>query len=232
MGAINDKPEMWSALTNGASPSGNWGESQLTRSGKWVQNSIRSGAPSSGVCSGDEDDCRASRCCQTLGKTCYQKDEHWASCRDSCTPGINLDDPVEFQTPWSCVPLMQMSTRSACNPSPTPPTPSSPLPTPVPVSNPNPTPSPPSSPLPTPVPVSNPSPTPPPPSSSPNPDDCVQSSEDCTASRCCKDANMQCFEKDEHWAGCKESCTPGGWSGAHLTQSGSWIRESLRKFAG
>ena len=27
---------------------------------------------------------------------------YWASCRESCSPGINPADPPEHQTPWSC----------------------------------------------------------------------------------------------------------------------------------
>lgn len=34
--------------------------------------------------------------------TCFEKNQQWGSCRLTCTPGIDPDDPVEFQTPWSC----------------------------------------------------------------------------------------------------------------------------------
>lgn len=135
--AINDKPELWSALQNGATPSGNWAPNQLTQSGEWIRNSIRSSnsgggdGDGGGGCAGDEDNCRSSRCCATPGKQCFEKDEHWASCRDSCTPGINPNDPPQYQTPWSCVPLsrrLSLRPRRLCSPpAPTP----SPSPTPA-----------------------------------------------------------------------------------------------------
>jgi len=31
-----------------------------------------------------------------------RKDVHWSSCLTSCTPGVHEDDPIEYQTPWSC----------------------------------------------------------------------------------------------------------------------------------
>ncbi len=58
--------------------------------------------PSPSQCSSPEGDCRSTECCQEPGMSCYEKDEYWASCRASCTPGINPNDPPEYQTPWSC----------------------------------------------------------------------------------------------------------------------------------
>mmetsp|Transcript_81310 Transcript_81310/g.164681 ORF Transcript_81310/g.164681 Transcript_81310/m.164681 type:complete len:880 (+) Transcript_81310:58-2697(+) len=37
---------------------------------------------------------------------------------------------------------------------------------------------------------------------------CTAPGEDCRASRCCKDANMQCYEKASFWASCRASCDP------------------------
>jgi hypothetical protein len=53
-------------------------------------------------CADDTSDCRPSRCCQSDGMTCYEKDSTWASCRGSCTPGINPNEPAKYRTPWSC----------------------------------------------------------------------------------------------------------------------------------
>jgi len=39
----------------------------------------------SGVCSNDGDNCAESRCCNKQGSTCYRKNEHWASCNQSCS---------------------------------------------------------------------------------------------------------------------------------------------------
>jgi len=50
-------------------------------------------------------DCRTSKCCSDSGFTCYEKNQWWASCKASCTPGIDQNDPPEHQTPWSCVAL-------------------------------------------------------------------------------------------------------------------------------
>ena len=32
----------------------------------------------------------------------YQKNDYWASCKTSCTEGIDPTDPPEFATPWTC----------------------------------------------------------------------------------------------------------------------------------
>ena len=32
----------------------------------------------------------------------FQKNEHWASCKTSCTAGIDPADPPEYATPWTC----------------------------------------------------------------------------------------------------------------------------------
>lgn len=33
---------------------------------------------------------------------CYEKSKYWAGCKESCTPGIDPNDPPKYQTPWSC----------------------------------------------------------------------------------------------------------------------------------
>eukprot|EP00931_Biecheleriopsis_adriatica_P076641 TRINITY_DN5032_c0_g1_i1.p1 TRINITY_DN5032_c0_g1~~TRINITY_DN5032_c0_g1_i1.p1 ORF type:complete len:1220 (-),score=174.28 TRINITY_DN5032_c0_g1_i1:289-3906(-) len=53
-------------------------------------------------CSAAGEDCQSTSCCSQMGYQCYEKDQYWASCRDSCEPGINPSDPPEYQTPWSC----------------------------------------------------------------------------------------------------------------------------------
>ena len=32
----------------------------------------------------------------------FQKNEYWASCKTSCTAGIDPADPPEYATPWTC----------------------------------------------------------------------------------------------------------------------------------
>jgi len=127
---LSDKNEALAALQPHACERGGWGISDLTEGGRWMRDSLRAHAgaifatpthspkpngggatpsptpaPLGSSCSSDQDDCRASRCCATPGKQCYEKNEYWASCRDSCTPGTNPRDPVEHRTPWSCVRL-------------------------------------------------------------------------------------------------------------------------------
>jgi len=183
-------------------------------------------------------DCRESACCVEPGQRCYEKNSGWASCRSTCEPGsVSPDDPPEFRTPWTCVPL-----EGSPGPSP------SPLP---------PAPTPPSPPPP------SPSPAPPPGDCAPdgedcresgccqdatkkcyvknsawascrtsctpgkvNPDDppefqtpwectvleptpCARDGESCRAVGCCADDSKTCFEKDASWASCLSSCEPG-----------------------
>jgi len=53
-------------------------------------------------CSPAGQNCHASKCCEDASLTCYEKDDYWASCKPSCTPGIDPNDPAEYQTPWTC----------------------------------------------------------------------------------------------------------------------------------
>jgi len=69
-------------------------------------------------CSATGNDCRNTKCCSQAGYYCYEKDQYWASCRQSCTPGINPLDPPEYQSPWTCAPLD--SALPAPTPTPTP----------------------------------------------------------------------------------------------------------------
>merc|ERR1719324_598479 len=47
-------------------------------------------------------DCTKAGCCETPGYKCYQKSKYWASCKASCTPGIDPNDPPKYQQPWDC----------------------------------------------------------------------------------------------------------------------------------
>mmetsp|Transcript_51280 Transcript_51280/g.90199 ORF Transcript_51280/g.90199 Transcript_51280/m.90199 type:complete len:627 (-) Transcript_51280:146-2026(-) len=53
-------------------------------------------------CSGANEDCRSSKCCADSKHQCYGKNEWWAECKPSCTPGIDPKDLPAFQTPWKC----------------------------------------------------------------------------------------------------------------------------------
>lgn len=105
--AVSDKYESCSALQPGASPSGGWInglDNDLTWSGLRVRNYLNYGGPITcdgegfpcvpPLCSDPNDECLSSRCCGDAAYACYQKDEGWAQCMQSCGgPG---------QEDWSC----------------------------------------------------------------------------------------------------------------------------------
>jgi len=114
--AVSDKQEACSALLPGASGEGGWKDCELTKSGHFVRAMLRGEAmpsqlpepcpalttPPPGQCSDSTDDCSETMCCNELGAKCYQKNDYWASCKTSCTEGIDPTDPPEFATPWTC----------------------------------------------------------------------------------------------------------------------------------
>jgi hypothetical protein len=51
-------------------------------------------------CTGQAQDCRSTRCCKRSGQTCFEKNGFWATCMDSCTPGVRPGDADG--EPWSC----------------------------------------------------------------------------------------------------------------------------------
>jgi len=53
-------------------------------------------------CSAPGEDCRSTKCCTDPGEACYEKSKYWGGCKESCTPGIDPNDPPEYQDPWSC----------------------------------------------------------------------------------------------------------------------------------
>jgi len=59
-------------------------------------------SPSHRDCAAAHENCGHLGCCKDQGFTCYEKDVHWAGCRDSCTPGLHHHDPPNHRTPWSC----------------------------------------------------------------------------------------------------------------------------------
>mmetsp|Transcript_37378 Transcript_37378/g.106051 ORF Transcript_37378/g.106051 Transcript_37378/m.106051 type:complete len:646 (+) Transcript_37378:40-1977(+) len=52
-------------------------------------------------CAGSGASCLKSSCCKDAGMQCYGKDDYWAQCMVSCTPGPNVQDQVN-PTPWAC----------------------------------------------------------------------------------------------------------------------------------
>merc|ERR1719235_2815459 len=58
--------------------------------------------PPAGPCSEPGENCLETKCCVEPGQGCYEKSKYWASCKDSCTPGIDPNDPPKYQDPWTC----------------------------------------------------------------------------------------------------------------------------------
>jgi len=52
-------------------------------------------------CSKTGENCAESECCRESGHQCYQKDDYWSQCMETCTPGPNPADQSS-PMPWSC----------------------------------------------------------------------------------------------------------------------------------
>jgi len=83
--------------------------------GEWTCNEIGSrtpgdAAPASGkvgawvpkTCAWGSDDCLKSRCCISMNQRCFEKNDDFAMCKETCIPGRDLEDNNET---WSCTPL-------------------------------------------------------------------------------------------------------------------------------
>ncbi|CAK0824592.1 unnamed protein product [Prorocentrum cordatum] len=64
---------------------------------------LQDGAGSTGVCTAAGKDCTKTKCCVNQSMRCFEKNEHWAGCRTSCSPGIFLEDPPQHRTRWNCL---------------------------------------------------------------------------------------------------------------------------------
>mmetsp|Transcript_18125 Transcript_18125/g.34188 ORF Transcript_18125/g.34188 Transcript_18125/m.34188 type:complete len:411 (+) Transcript_18125:2-1234(+) len=143
--------------------------SRTTTSGGFLSPSTTTRSAGNGHCSDFEQDCRETKCCASSSMRCYKKDEYWAGCLWSCSPGqVRQEDPQQFQTPWSCDVLGTPLTTTL------PPTTTTPVTTQT-------------------VAI----------------DHCADQGVDCRSAGCCKSPGMQCYEKDNWWGQCLESCTPG-----------------------
>ncbi|CAJ1368235.1 unnamed protein product [Effrenium voratum] len=114
--AVSDKQEACSALLPGASGQGGWEDCELTESGHFVRSMLRKEeeelplpepcprltTPPPGMCVDATEDCSEKKCCNEIGHKCFQKNEYWAACKSSCTPGIDPMDPPEWAAPWTC----------------------------------------------------------------------------------------------------------------------------------
>lgn len=60
------------------------------------------------------DNCYYSHSCQDKKNKCFKKSDAslWASCKASCTAGINMDDPAAAREPWTCEELVHVALPS------------------------------------------------------------------------------------------------------------------------
>lgn len=73
---------------------------------KFIWEPVPDGVPERDHCSPHAPhDCSETKCCKDPHRVCFQKNEHFADCRESCVQGIHHNDPKEHQTAWSCKPL-------------------------------------------------------------------------------------------------------------------------------
>jgi len=78
-------------------------------------------APAPTTCSVSGSNCRSTKCCADPTMKCYEKDAHWASCRESCVPGtLNPADPPAYRTPWTCKLLHDGNGGGGTSPAPAP----------------------------------------------------------------------------------------------------------------
>jgi len=107
-------------------------------------------------CAADfSENCAEKKCCQGVGMQCFQKNEGWAACKPSCTPGPDLME--SNSDPWTCEGLGPKKLGAAPW-------------------------------------VKT---------------KCSATGDDCSKTSCCQDAGLQCYEQNEFWAQCKETCKPG-----------------------
>jgi hypothetical protein len=56
---------------------------------------------------GDPGTCPSNAClrspnCCSAGLTCFEKDQFFAQCMETCKPGVSPNDPPQYRTPWTC----------------------------------------------------------------------------------------------------------------------------------
>jgi hypothetical protein len=140
--------------------------------GTWSCEELGPRAETTGACATKGGNCLDSQCCSMPGMQCYQKDEFWAGCLETCVPAMVNDDPTDPKS-WTCKELGQRTPGEV------------------------------------PKQVLN--------------DDfwkpksdltwpsgsaakCSWPADDCTVSSCCKMNGFDCYEVNEYWASCMETC--------------------------
>jgi hypothetical protein len=125
----------------------------------WTCGEVGLRHPGRPPCVEDGEDCRHSKCCKTKGHMCFEKDEFWGECAETCDPDTRED--------WNCKPLGERRYGRELG--------------------------------------------------------CSWAGADCGLTKLCCEAGMNCFTKDEYFAGCAEeppSDWVGTWLGGPRTTSG------------
>mmetsp|Transcript_114864 Transcript_114864/g.223143 ORF Transcript_114864/g.223143 Transcript_114864/m.223143 type:complete len:299 (+) Transcript_114864:92-988(+) len=94
----------WMTLVENTSSNGSDNGSANDSADEPNNESANVSANDSAQCTEDWQGCLTSKCCVSEGYRCYKKNDHWAQCRNKCTPGIDPHDQqagVHVQ-PWSC----------------------------------------------------------------------------------------------------------------------------------
>lgn len=75
----------------------------LANAGSSGNNTAKSSKNAADTCGLNWEGCLTSQCCKSEGFRCYKKNDQWAQCRTSCTPGmVDPWDKAKPPAPWSC----------------------------------------------------------------------------------------------------------------------------------
>ncbi|CAK0872038.1 unnamed protein product [Prorocentrum cordatum] len=125
----------------------------------WTCDEVGLRHPGRPPCVEDGEDCRYSKCCKSRGKMCFEKDEFWGECSDTCDP--------DSRDGWSCKALGERHYGRELG--------------------------------------------------------CSWAGADCGLTKLCCEAGMNCYMKDEYFAGCAKDPPEdwvGTWLGGPRTKSG------------
>jgi len=146
-----------------------------------------------GGCSNDGDDCRSTGCCLKASSSCFRKNDHWASCNESCSPHRKWSHSHHLwhdthERVWDCVTLVRQAAPAAAVATVAPVVVVDTVATTV-----------------APVVVAQ-----------PVAPACSFDGDDCRATGCCERVGSSCYRKHDHWASCNETCLPfSKWSHHH-----------------
>jgi len=103
--AISNDTTSGSALIKGTTSIDGWQVNDLTGVGALVRASLRAErapVPPCESCSPPGANCMSTGCCSNPKHTCFAKDAYFATCMETCAPGVHPEDAPEYQTSWQC----------------------------------------------------------------------------------------------------------------------------------